>query len=136
MLRKSAVWVVFGVMIAVTPAVTLAPKFLFLFYQILLPNWSALPKEWRTDHAGESVLPARVRTMIAMLRRNDVTDFSYSEGIAKDPEPSVPQRLAEGAYPIKLNAQARHRLLLASEPLLTGCAPVDSSEGFVLAQCP
>jgi hypothetical protein len=135
-LRKGAVLAILGLATVVVPAITIAPQLLFKFYEILLPNGSAISNEWRTARGGEAVLPQKVRAMIAVLRENEVTEFRHSEAIVHDPDSSVTQRLAEGAYPIRLSGVARHWLLSANEPLGSGCVALDSREGIVLARCP
>ena len=91
--------------------------------------------EWNLPGAGESVLPAKVRTMIALLRENHVSEFRYSDAIARDPDESVPQRLAEGAYPIRQAAQARHVLLAPPDVLPANCRAVAARQEVVLADC-
>jgi hypothetical protein len=135
-LRKGAVLVILGLTTVVFPAVTGTSQLLFEFYGKLLPNRSAISHDWRSEHGGEAVLAQKVRGMIALLRDNEVTEFYYTDAIARDPDASVTQRLAEGAYPIRLSKGARHWLLSASEGFAPDCVALASREGIVLARCP
>jgi hypothetical protein len=135
-LRNGAVLVIVALTAVVVPAVTIAPDLLFKFYRILLPNRAVIPSDWRKARGGEAVLPKKVLVMIALLRENDVREFRYSAAVVHDPDSSVEQRLAEGAYPIRLSNVARHWLLSVNEPLGAGCVALDSREGIVLARCP
>jgi hypothetical protein len=94
-----------------------------------------LLREWRTERSGETSLP-EVTTMLALLRENHVAWFRYSDGIARHPDVSVPLRLAEGAYPIRVGLDAHHLLLLAGEVLDPRCSVVANRQGVVLAFCP
>src|SRR5450759_5121144 len=125
-LRKVGVLVIVALTTLVFPAVTTTPHLLFEFYEKLLPNRSAISNDWRTARGGEAVLPQKVRAMIALLRDNQVTEFRYSDAIARDPDASLTQRLAEGAYPIRLSSGARHSLLFASEAVGDDCLALDS----------
>ncbi len=110
-------------------------KELYRFYGGKVPPAHPPLSEWNLPRAGEWVLPARVQAMLALLRDNRVQEFRFSDAIARDPDDSVPQRLAEGAYPIRVNAEARHRLLNRGEALPPGCRVVAGNQGVVLADC-
>ena len=135
-LRKAGVLIVIALTITAFPAIRTTPQLLFAFYEKLLPNRSAIFNESRVAHGGEAVLPQRVRAMIALLRDNQVTAFRYSDAIAPPSDDTTKQRLAEGAYPIRINVEANYLLLSASEVVAHSCAVVASREGIVLVRCP
>jgi hypothetical protein len=72
--------------------------------------------------------------MIALLRENRVTEFRYSETIARDSD-EVRQRLAEGAYPIRISARARHVLMARTEAMPAQCRLLASGLEVVLVDC-
>ena len=135
-LRKMGVLLVFALSPLAFPAVTMTPRLLLEVYKKLLPDRAAISKDWRTARTGEVGLPQEVRTMIAMLRDNHVMEFRYSEAIVPQSDDNLTQRLAEGAYPIRINVEAHHVLASASETLAQGCLVLASREGIVLAHCP
>jgi hypothetical protein len=96
----------------------------------------AILPELRAERGGERVLPAKVLTMIALLRTARIERFRQSSGIGADPDSSVPQRLAEGAYPIRLQEKAPHVIAFENEALDAACVVVARREGIVLARCP
>ena len=105
------------------------------FYRGQTPGPVPLLQEWGAPQGGEWVLPAKVRTMLALLRENHVQEFRYSQTIERDPDESVVQRLAEGAYPIRIMKRARHLLLLSQESLPVGCGVIATRQEVVLADC-
>lgn len=92
-------------------------------------------KEWSLPRSGEAGLPPNVRTMIALLRENRVSEFRYSEGVAHGPDEAVRQRLAEGAYPIRLAPGSRHLVLVLPEALPAHCRAVATRQEVILADC-
>ena len=113
-----------------------ASKSLYRFYRDLAPQWASVSAEARSERGGEAVLPPKVRSIIALLREHHVTEFRYSDRIAKDPDESLPQRLAEGAYPIVLRPEAKDVVLAADEPVSAACTALGSREGVALVRCP
>jgi hypothetical protein len=111
------------------------PAALRSMYRQLWPRWSEALLEWRTERAGETLLAAKVQSMLALLRDNESKTFRFSPGIAAEPDPSVVQRLAEGAYPIRYSQDAKDLLLLANEPVDPRCAIVARKLEVVLARC-
>ena len=91
-------------------------------------------RQWASPRAGENVLAPATRGMIALLRERGVTSFRTSQGL-RHADPSVQQRLAEGAYPIVQEAHAPTLLLMPGEPLPSGCRLVESRAEAVLADC-
>src|SRR5690242_8670645 len=57
---------------------------------------------------GEYVVPEEVLVMVGLLRKNGITTFRLSPAIAENG--LFTQRLAEVAYPIRYDKQARHLL--------------------------
>ena len=90
--------------------------------------------EAATPLGGERVLPLPVQHMIALLRRNQVERYRASARILHDP--SYEQRILEGAWPIRREADAIWYVALADEALPAGCQSVDRQEDAVLAHCP
>ena len=134
--RKAGVLATLALTAIFFPAVISTPHRLFEFYENLFAEGRGVSKDWGTGRAGETVLPQKVQTMLALLRNHQITEFRYSDAIARDPDDSVPQRLAEGAYPILISTRARHWLLSASEAVSPGCLVLAAREGVVLAHCP
>lgn len=135
-LHKGATLVILGLAVWLyTPLVT-APKSLYRFYLGIVPRWSSVNAEARTEHGGEAVLPPKVRAILGLLREHRVTEFRYSDRIAKDPDESLQQRLAEGAYPIVLQPDAKHLVQTADEPISAECTARGSREGVTLVRCP
>ena len=123
-----------GVAVCLVPALRDGAVRLWQFYGHAQPR-TALA-EWNVAGGGERVLPAKVQTMLALLRENHIAEFRVSEAVLRDPDDSVPQRLAEGAYPIRVNLQsARHWLRYASEGLPAGCRTIAVKQEVVLADC-
>ena len=135
-LRLASVLLIMGLWPLVFPAVTITPRLLYEFYERMLPNRVAISREWRNTHAGEAVLPHKAKVMIEMLRQNQITSFRYSETIVPRSDAALTQRLAEGAYPIRISAEATNLFLSASETPDPGCAVLTAKEGIVLARCP
>lgn len=133
--RQVGLVLVFIFTIHLFPGIRHTPERLSGFYERQWPRRDALLLEWRTEHAGETVLAPTVQTMIALLRENQVTAFRYSDAVARDPDASVKQRLAEAPYPIRLEADAKHLLMLASEGF-GNCEPVAARQEVILARCP
>lgn len=134
-LRQLGVVLVLGMTIHLFPTVLVTPETLSAFYSEWWPRSDALRQEWRTERAGEGVLPAKVQAMLALLRENRAQSFRYSDGIARDADTSVVQRLAESTYPIQWSAQAPHLLLLATEQVPPRCAALATRQEVVLANC-
>ena len=134
-LRQLGVVLVLGMTTHLFPTVLVTPETLSTFYLEWWPRRNALRQEWRTERAGEGVLPAKVQAMLALLRDHRAQSFRFSDGIARDADTSVVQRLAESTYPIRWNAQAPHLLLLASEPVPSRCTIVATRQEVVLANC-
>ena len=104
-------------------------------------TWNYLAaRDWRdlqlfaVERAGEEVLPAKVRGALELMRRNAVPDFFVSKAILRDPDESVPQRLAEGAYPIRVNEKSRHLIVSSDEPVPATCAKLGAVEGVTLVR--
>lgn len=133
--RQVVVVMVLGLSVHLFPGLSSTPKALSEFYEKQWPRREVLLQEWRTGRAGETVLPPKVQAMLALLRENRVESYRYSDTIAQDPDTSVVQRIAEGAYPIRWSANARHVLLSSSEPLVAMCKAVASRQEVVLAHC-
>ena len=136
LLRKIGVLLIFALSPLAFPAITMTPRLLLEAYEKILPDRSAIARDWRTARSGETGLPQRVRSMIALLRDNHVMEFRHSEAIVPRSDDTLTQRLAEGAYPIRIKVEAHHVLAFASESLPQGCRVVASREGIVLASCP
>lgn len=134
-LRQAGVLLVFGLMVFAFSGVRQTPYKLLSMYQDFWARGDTLRREWRTERSGESSLP-EVRTMLALLRDNQVAWFRYSDGIARHADVSVALRLAEGAYPIRVGLDAHHLLLLAGEALDPRCRVVANRQEVVLAFCP
>jgi hypothetical protein len=118
-----------------TPASTKAFKQLQESYARILgtPNSSAA---WLKERGGEFVLPPRVQTIIRLLREHRIENFRYGLTIAQDPDPALVQRLAEGAYPIRLNAQAKHVVFTTRDTVEPSCQKIAGKDDFILAYCP
>jgi hypothetical protein len=76
-----------------------------------------------------------VQAMLALLRDQRVGSYRYSDAIANDADSSVVQRIAEAAYPIRLNPQAQHLLALSGEPMDPRCKIIASTQEVILASC-
>ncbi|MCY7317133.1 MAG: hypothetical protein LH617_00135 [Ramlibacter sp.] len=126
---------VLGMTIHLFPTMLVTPETLSAFYSEWWPRRDALRQEWRTERAGEGVLPAKVQAMLVLLRENRAQSFRYSDGIARDADTSVVQRLAESTYPIQWSAQAPHLLLLVAEQVPPSCTAVAIRQEVVLANC-
>ena len=127
--------ILFVVVGLITPASSIAIKQLHESYlRILGPGSTA--REWRKERGGEFVLPARVQAILYILREHRVENFRYGSAIAQDPDPALVQRLAEGTYPIRLNAQAKHSIFTTTEIIDSRCQKIAEREGIVLAYCP
>ena len=136
LLRKMSVLIVFALSPLAFPAITMTPRLLVDAYEKILPERAAISKDWRTARSGEAGIPQKARSMIALLRDNHVMRFRYTEALVPRSDDTLTQRLAEGAYPIRINVEARHVLASAGESLRQGCVVVASKEGIVLASCP
>lgn len=135
-LRQAGVLLVIGVTVIAFSGVRDTPDKLWSMYEDFWPRRAALWVEWRTERAGETVLVPKVRTMLALLRDNNVEAFRYSEAIAADTDTSMVQRIAESAYPIRLKQEAPFLLLLASEAMDPRCVEMARQQEVVLALCP
>lgn len=113
-----------------------APRLLHHVYRDLSPRWPGVAAEWRSPEGGEGVLPPKARLIIGMLREHGVREFRYGADVAAAADESLPQRLAEGAYPIALRADARHVIVTATNPAASSCVKVDAREGVLLVHCP
>lgn len=135
-LRQVGVLLILGLTIHLFPTLLSTPETLSDFYTDLWPRSETLRREWRTERAGETVLPGKVQTMLALLREQRAATFRYSDAIAHDPNTSIVQRIAEGAYPIRWSASAQHFLSLAHEAVDARCTRLASRDEVVLAYCP
>ncbi len=135
-LRQAGVLLVIGVTVVAFSGVRQTPDKLWSMYEDFWPRRDALRVEWRTERAGEAVLVPKVRTMLALLRDNNVDAFRYSDAIAADTDSSLVQRIAESAYPIRVKQEAPFLLLLASETLDRRCVEMARQQEVVLALCP
>lgn len=134
--RSGSVLAIFALAIWLYPPMTATPRLLHRFYGQLASQWSNVAGEWRMEHGGERVLPPAARAIIGLLREHGVREFRYSDAIARHPDMSLPQRLAEGAYPIVIRADARHLVASATEPAIPpGCRQLGIREGVVLVRC-
>jgi hypothetical protein len=134
-LRQAGVVLVIGLAVAAFGNVRATPGQLSSLYEDWWPHRAALQREWRSEHAGETVLPARVQAMLALLRDNRVESFRYSDAIAHDADTSVVQRIAESAYPIRVRREAQSLLLLPTDALDPRCRVVARRQEVVLAHC-
>lgn len=134
-LRQGGVLLVIVVAAVAFSNVRQTPERLWSLYAELWPQRAAVRQEWRTELAGEQMLAEKVHAMLSLLRENRVESFRYSAGIAADPDPSVVQRIAESAYPIRYRPDAKDVLQLATEPLDARCTAVASKPGVLLAHC-
>jgi hypothetical protein len=134
-LRRAGILLVFVLTAVLFTGVQGTPAQLVSFYQAFWPRREAALQDWRTEHAGEAGLSARVQAMLALLRENRVQAFRYSSAVASDADSSVVQRITEGAYPIRVLAGASHMLALAGEALGTRCRLLATRQEVVLAIC-
>jgi hypothetical protein len=134
-LRRAGILLVFVLTAALFTGVHRTPVKLVSFYQAFWPLREAALRDWRTEHAGEAGLPARVQAMLALLRENGVQSFRLSGAIASDADSSVVQRIAESAYPIRVIAGAPHLLALSGEALDSRCRVLATRQEVVLATC-
>ena len=122
-----------GLAVCLLPAIGGGLWSLFLFYSGQSPGTGGAPGEWNRPGGGERVLPANVQSMLALLRENGIREFRYSRLVA--PDEATQQRLAEGAYPIRLHLRARHWLLQRGETPARGCRVVAANDEVSLADC-
>ena len=67
-LRQVGVLLILGLTIHLFPTLLATPETLSDFYTDLWPRSETLRREWRTERAGETVLPGKVQAMLALLR--------------------------------------------------------------------
>lgn len=134
-LRRAGVLLVIVIAVLAFSNVRRTPAALWSMYAAAWGRGAVVLQEWRTERAGEGALAAKVQAMLALLRDNRVETFRYSAGIASDPDPSVVQRIAEAAYPIRFGPDARDLLQLASEPLDPRCTELARNQEVLLARC-
>jgi hypothetical protein len=134
-LRVIACWGIALAAYVVLPAIGSSLEQLEDFYRHTFVERATRPADWRAPHAGEWVLPGRVRAMVALLRRNGVQDFRFTAASVGGADPLLTQRLAEGAFPIRVRAAARDVLIAAGEDPGTDCSVVDSEQDVALVHC-
>jgi hypothetical protein len=134
-LRRAGILLVFVLTAMLFTGIRATPVQLASFYQGFWPRRQAALQDWRTEHAGEAGLSARVQAMLALLRENGVQSFRYSGAIASDADSSMVQRIAEAAYPIRVAAGAPNLLTLSGEALDSRCRVLATRQEVVLATC-
>jgi hypothetical protein len=134
-LRVIACWGIALAAYVVLPAIGSSLEQLEDFYRQTFVERATRPAEWRAPRGGEWVLPARVRAMVALLRRNGVQDFRFSAASVGAADPLLTQRLAEGAFPIRVRATARDMLVAAGEDPGANCRVVDTEQDVALDHC-
>jgi hypothetical protein len=81
----------------------------------------------------EQIFPAKTNAALSLLRAHKTTEFQLSPAL--DADFIVRQRLAEGAYPIKMVKSARHWIGLTTEPVPPRCSIVETNKEIALALC-
>jgi hypothetical protein len=100
-----------------------------------LAHLEAFQAEINTAQAGEYVLsPHPVREMLALLRGHGVERYQLSEGVARDPW--WVQQIVVSSWPRKLEKDAKARLVLNTEPLMSGCLVIEKQSEVSLVHCP
>jgi hypothetical protein len=135
-LRQAGVLLVIGLAVRLFPTIEATTVALEDFYQDFWARRASLRQEWRTERTGETILAPKVQAMLQLLRDNQVRSFRYSDAIARDADTSLTQRLAESAYPIRVDLEARYQLLTAGESVDVQCTAVARKQEVVLARCP
>jgi hypothetical protein len=88
----------------------------------------------KTPRAGEEVLPARVREIVAMLEAHGVDRYVFSRAVAVDPW--VYQQIIASAWPRTSEHDAKARFLLNTETNPPGCSLIESRTEVSLVYCP
>lgn len=134
-LRHAGVLLVLLGAVALFPGVSDTPSQLFAIAERLWPQADTVRQAWRAPYAGETSLSPRVHSMLRLLRQQRIDSFRYSAALAAGADASLPQRIAESAFPIRIHADARHLLLLAGEVLDPRCTVTATDQELVLATC-
>jgi hypothetical protein len=87
-----------------------------------------------TPRAGEEVLPARVREVVAMLEAHGIKRYTFSRAVARDP--TVYQQIVASAWPRTLEPDAKARFLLNTETTTSDCSLIESRTEVSLVNCP
>lgn len=110
------------------------------FRVLLVPPVALFSGEWAQDvagltqpDAGQYTLPKASQAALALLRGQGIDRFSVSQGLYKQYE--VLERIAEGAVPIMIEAEAPHLLLYKFETVPPGCRILAERDGMRLARC-
>jgi len=100
-----------------------------------LGRFEAFQAEINTAQAGEYVLsPHQVREMLAMLRAHGVERYQLSDAVARDPW--WVQQIVVSSWPRKREKDAKARLVLNTEPLMSGCLVIEKQSEVSLVHCP
>jgi hypothetical protein len=87
-----------------------------------------------TPNSGQGVLPAKVLTMISILKENNIESYKISDKFSNDIV--IYQRIVEGAWPIKLENTSSYTLISTEElNLYNGCKTIDEKEDVILVDC-
>ena len=97
-------------------------------------NFGRFQSDLNNPQTGEQVLPGKVREVLTMLRGQGVKRYRLSDSIAADNW--VFQQIIASAWPRKLEADANARLVLNSDPMLSGCLLMERQREVSLVYCP
>lgn len=88
-----------------------------------------------TPNAGQHVLPASVREMMALLRSHRLDNYRVSERIATAQEALIYQRIVESAWPRRMDSASGHEFRFVSEPATSGCTEIERRKEVALVFC-
>ncbi|MFA5323781.1 MAG: hypothetical protein WC373_14010 [Smithella sp.] len=78
-------------------------------------NFQSFQSNLKTPHAGEQVLPSAVQEMLSFLRANHLESYQISEEIKTHKYILIRQRIAESAWPARINPKSNDRFILITE---------------------
>ena len=101
--------------------------------EIRLKEWSAFEASLDQPGSGLEGVHGWVLEVVNMLKANDVTAFRVSPGFLTTWDGFIHQRVADVAWPIAENPQARHVLRMRSEA--TSCTELAVAQEYALDRC-
>jgi hypothetical protein len=87
-----------------------------------------------TPDSGREVLPGAVQQMLKLIETNSLPDYRLSSKLSNDP--LIQQRIAESAWPIKMEPTSDYVFLLTTETMEKTCSEIDRKGNITLAYCP
>lgn len=98
-------------------------------------NFRAFQSNLEMPNAGEQMLPASVREMLALLRTHRLDTYRVSERIMTAEEALIYQRIVESAWPRRMDSGSGHEFRFAFEPATSGCTEIERKKEVAMTAC-